>query len=1481
MLLALIIFSLQFKPVQTYIAQKAAAYLSKELNTKVSIKSLYIKPFKSIVLEDLLVLDLQKDTLLSTPEFMVDINQFSIDKKIIDINTIQVNNGQFFLKDFKDKSSNLDFIINYFDSGKPTVKKPKSKPYDVNIGRVILNKFAFRYKNFAAKDTVQGKNVNFDNVDVKELSGIFEGLDTKNHLVKTNIKNLTLRERSGFYLKNLTAETTIDSNAIELKKLLLVTENSRLTDYYQMKFKSYRDFNHYVDSVRMKAIFKESHLSSKDVAFFAPELNSMKIELDVDGQITGLVNNLRAKKLSIRSGKATHIKGDFILKGLPRWKETFMDLKIEMAGTNKKDLDEVLAGITGNKKPMIPIIVSKFGNINFNGNFTGFQNDFIAYGEFKTKLGRIVSDVNMKIDKNDVPSYTGNVKTFDFNIGNLLDEKSLGRISSSLYVKGRGTELKELTEKLSGDVEYIDFNNYRYRNVKIDGTFEKKNFDGKLSINDKNLKLLFDGGVNLNPKLPVFAFNATITRARLKALKLLKDSLLVDAKFSTNFSGTNLNNIEGSLLIQEIRLQNPKGIYNVDSLQLMAKGTGVDRTLDIRSDILDASIRGEYDLNSIVSYYKAIAKTYVPSLRADIFKFKNQIFKFNLQVKKFEPLAQFISPGLEMEEGATLIGDFDSRNNTATLNGFVRKLKYNGVVINNIILDENTTKEQLQLIVTSDRVQLNDSLFIKDVNISNILRNDSLSFNVKMSNSDEANQLDLNGLVEFTKNQDTVARLSILPSILKINSEEWRIQEKVRIALNNGKTLISNFDLTNGIQQLTIDGLISEDQKDLLAVGFKDFNLKTLNPFTKGFGVKLSGNVNGTTNLYGILKAPKVNDDLKIDSLTFNDIYIGTLTDTSSFDNQSNKVNVFTRIMAEDSETFKLTGNIDLKEKLIDLNVRMNDSKLTILEPFVKQLVSNLKGDISADLTVKGKLDKPEINGSVAFDKGQLMVNYLKTTYVITDEVKIENSVVLLDGESSDGFVLADLESHEATARGTVDLNNLDDPTLNVTVNANSLMALNTTSKDNSVYFGKAYGTGVFKFTGPTSKMKIDIKAKTEKGTVFNLPLNSSETVSDKDFINFISRDSSKVVKKTTNFDGLTLTFKLTIDPNTTANIYTTLGNLSGKGNAELNLNINSLGDFEMSGDYIIETGSFDFTAQEVINKKFEIRQGGTIRWTGNPTAAQINLKAVYALRANLNELFKAANRDASSNANQRVNTEVEMGLTGLLLQPDIKLDIFFPAQPAIKEELQTYFSDQNNLNLQAFSLIIRRSFAPGNGGESIGNQLSSTATSTATELVFNQFNNVLSSLNLNFVDLNVRSLSEASASVKLFNDRLIINAGIVDRNSLNDFTIIDFNRSNVGGEVEGLFLIRKDGSLLGKVANKPPTIQSIFANPGIDQNRNVTSFGLVYTQQFDTFKEFIQKITGAYRRNLKRKQSESPVKTNKSINKEAIINQSKGNQRR
>lgn len=1465
-MIAGVLFSLQFKPVQTFVAKKAADYLSKELKTTVSIGGLYVRPFKSVVLEDLLVLDLQKDTLAHFPKFLVDIDRFSLKQRILDINTVQLNNGTFFLKDQKDGNSNLDFIIDYFDS--PAPKKPsKKKKFEILFSRIIINNLHFKYKNLKRNTIEEG--VNFDDIDVKEMNGIFEGLNTKDHLIQTNIKNLTLKEKSGFYLKNLSAFTTVDSNAIELKNLMLVTTKTRLTDYYQMKFKSYRDFKDYENKVRMKANFKNSHISSSDVAFFAPALKKMKLDVEVDGQITGLVNNLRAKKLSLKAGRATYVKGDFSLQGLPNWDETFLDMKIDLAGTNKKDLDEILTDLTGKRVKSIPEIVNKFGNINFNGHFTGFQNDFVAYGEFKTKLGRLQSDVNMKIDKKGVPSYTGNVKTYDFDIGNLINEKLLGRITSELYIKGRGTEIKELNEELKGQISYLDFKGYRYRNININGTFEKKFFDGSLKINDKNVQLDFDGGVNLNPELPVFNFKANIRNAKLKTLKLYKDSLKVDAIFSTNFSGTNLDNLQGRLLLQEITLNNLRGIYKVDSVFLSARGIGMDRSLNIYSDILEAGIKGQYDLATIVSYFKTIGKTYIPSLKTQIFNYKAQVFDFRLKIKDFEPIAELISPGLEIDKESLLVGSFDSKNNKATLGGIVRRLKYKGIVANNIIIDQNTSPQQLTAIISSDRVDLNDSLYIKNINISNILRNDSLTLNVKLSNADDANQLDLNGLVEFSP--DT-ANISILPSNLKINREDWNIEEKVQIGFNGGKTKIENFSLSNGKQDLRIDGVISNDPTDALFVMLENFNLKTINPFVKGMGIHFAGIANGKTKVNSVLKSPQVTDSLHVDSLSFNNTYIGSLTDTSSFNSTSKLVNVYTKIVAADRETFNITGNLDIAQKEIDLKVKLDDSELAILTPFVNKLVSNLKGKVSADLTVKGNFEQPLINGNIQLDKAQLTVNYLKTTYVIDDEVSVENSAIGLNN-----LVLKDLEGHTGTANGTVDLKNIDNPNIQVELQANGLMALNTTSKDNAIYFGKAYGTGKFSFRGPTNDMFIDINAKTEKGTIFNLPLNSSETISDKDFITFVSKDTTKVVKKVSGFEGLSMSFKLSVDPSTTVNIYTILGKLSGTGNADLELNITKVGDFEMKGDYIIESGVFDFTAREVINKRFDIRQGGSIRWTGNPVNAQINLKAIYTLRAALGDLYRAANRDGSSNATQTAQTEVEMGLTGLLMKPDIKLDIFFPANPAIKEELQSYLNDGNNLNTQALSLIIQRRFAPGTGSENLSQQLGSVGTGTATDLIFNQLNNVLSSLNLNFVDINIRSFNEASASFKFFNDRIIVNAGITDISKSSIDNSIGF-RNEVGREVEILGLIKKDGSLVGKIANKPPTIQSIFANPGINPYQNITSVGLIYNQQFDTFTELLQKISGKYRREQKKKEAE---KEKQRLQKEAILRESKKGQKK
>lgn len=1467
LLVAVFIFSLQFKSVQTFVAKKAAKYLSEKLQTRVEVGSLHFKPFKSLVLDSLYIEDREQDTLLFSPRLTVDLNLFSRKLRKISVNTIQMDNGKFHLKQYRDSATNVEFIINYFDTGDPTPTKKPRRPYDVTIDKIVLNNIAFKYQNF--NNTTPVKGVNFNDIDLRNLSTSILNLDTKNHLIKAGFRNLTLREKSGFYLKNLTTNATIDTNQMEFKDLLLETPTSRLSDYLLMKYANFKDFGKFISKVYMNVNFKNARINSSDVSYFAPQLAKSNIILDLDGQATGFINDLKAKNFAVRSGQATYLKGDFNIKGLPTLKNTMLDLKVDQFTTNKRDLDLIIARATGSKKSLIPPIASKFGNISFKGRFTGFTNDFIAFGEIKTRLGRVVTDLNMKINSKGYPTYNGIVRAYDFNIGELLDRGDLGRTTLTANINGSGFNLNTLQERVKGDIRYFDYNGYRYSNINVNGSFINKTFQGIIKVNDRNIKLDFNGSIDLKPNLPIFNFNASLRGANLHKLNFTKDTIQIDADLTTNFTGSNLENIQGEFAVSKIRLTNSDNSFIVDSVYLTAIGIGSNRELKINSDILDAGIKGEYSLKTLPDYFKSVANQYIPSLRLKYLKPGRQNFEFSLKIKYFEPLSMLLMPALKIPDGANFNGKFVSAENIANLNGFAKLIQYNQIKINNLIIDESTSAQAMNIFVTSDRIDITDSLYIKNVNMANILRNDSLSLNIKLSDKNAVNQLDLNSLVEFTETGTEKIRLSVLPSDVIINNEVWKIQEKVSFSFDEGRgpndafslfrrTKITGFELFRDNQMITIDGIISKDPADELLIGFNKFKLTTFNPLTQTAGISLKGELNGKAKFAGILTKPNVEAEMKIDTLHYNNVLIGDLNLNAGFDNSTRLINVAIDIENQGTKTLEIDGtyNANSDQNSLDMNVMMNNNEVIIFQPFLKTLVTNMNGKVSANLEVTGKITQPRIDGTISFNDAGMTVNYLKTPYRMSDEFKVENSVIILNS-----FKLRDINNTEALVNGTVDMANPLNPNIQINIVANDpFMALNTTAKDNPLYYGVAYGTGVFSFTGPTNDMRINIDAKTEAGTVFNIPLNSSATVSKNDFITFVAKDSSLNKPKVTSFKGLVMTLSLQVDEESEVNIFTELGKLSGRGKSEnLRLNITSLGDFEMYGAYLITSGKFAFTAQDFINKIFKITQGGSIRWTGNPVEAAINLSAVYEVRASLRPLYTAAGRPPLE---QRVPVEAVMNLSGPLLTPTIAFDLNFPADAYIKDELQSYLSDVNNMNQQALSLIVRRSFADGAGGK-LGEAATATLIEAGTELVFNQLNTIITqSLNLNTVDFNIRSFNDASATFRFMNDRLILTGGVTGRN-IKDDAFSDFNllgNSSVARDVEALYLIKKDGSLVLRASNKLNNRN--FLNITNKESEYVSALGLVYRKDFDNVSELLKFMRGKSRKEEKPKEEPLPLIT-------------------
>jgi TamB, inner membrane protein subunit of TAM complex len=1464
LLLSVVLLVFQYKPVQTWAAKKVAASLSEKLHTKVYIGGLYLKPFTSVMLDSLYVLDKNKDTLLSTPELEITINGFtlpgSIKKHLLDLSLIQLDNGSVYLKKQKGGKSNLSFIIDYFNSPPDTTKnKALSKPWTVKFEKIVINNMHFRYKNQKV-DTLM-KQVNFDDVDVHNFSTVIGNMDITHHLFKGDISSLTLKEaKSGFYLKNLRGNATVDSNQILVQHMHVQTNHSDLKNYFRMKFKSFDDFDDVEDKVYMDGDFKSSQISSSDIAYFTDGLDRTKFDLGLDGRIKGYVNNLKAKDLMVTGGQATYLRGDFSLKGLPDWKNTFLELNFEQVSTNKKDLDYLYSNFSGKANAKVPDIIAKFGDVNFTGRFTGLQNDFIAYGSFKTKLGRFDPDINLKIAKNGTPSYSGKITTYNFDLGKLIDVSDLGRTTLTADVNGKGNDLESLAAKLDARINNISFKGYNYSNVGINGSFIKKIASAHVTIADKNINLVADGSVDLNPKLPAYNFNAGIDNARLHTLNLLNDTITLTAQISTNFAGNSLNNTEGKLLLSKIRISDPRKDYLVDTVYLAANGVGDGREISLRSDIANGSLKGNYDLPTLPAYFVTVVKRYIPSLKTDITSTKPQNFSFNLQLKKMDALLAFYNPDISVPDQGNFIGKFNSEDKTATFNGYIKTIQLGATVFHDLIIDESTNNQYMGLNISLSRINITDSLLIKNIDITNFIKKDSVDFNIKLADKDATNQLDLYGLVQFAR--DTTARLKILPSDVILEHQPWRIDNQVRIRLLDGKTQVSGFELSNANQKVKIDGFISRSPADELKVQFENFRMSTFDQLVKTADIRLKGKLNGDVLLSAVTSSPTFDSHLAIDSFVMNKTFIGNVKIASTLDSNRAQANIKMNIINRGLETMNIAGAYILGKNsgdALNFNVKMNQTEAIIFEPFVKDLVSNLKGTISADLKLTGSASDPQFNGNITLENTGVTVNYLKTAYTVSSKLNVANSIINVNN-----MVLKDPKGGTGTANGKVDLTDLSDPDIEVELKTKNMMALNTNFKDNHLYYGTAYATGTFNFSGPTDNMDINIKAKTEAGTVFNIPLNSSTTASDYDFIRYVNhRDTTKSALPKNAFDGITLNFDLSVDEKTTVKITTSYGKLEGNGVAnDLKLNISSLGDFNMYGDYLISTGKFEFIAKDVISKNFQVNQGGTIRWTGDPTNAEINLDAIYELRADVTNLYAAAGQSSSkANANV-VLVQAELILTKSLLLPVIDFNLNFPTDPTIKDDLGTYLNDYNNRSLQAISLIATRNFSSGTGQNgTLGNQVLNTAGTAATELVFNRLNSIISQSNaIRNLDVSIRSFNDASASLRLFNERFVLT-GTLYNNSGNyqiynsTTTLFNSNFNTLSKDFSAQYLILKNGNLNARYSYRLLNT-TILNQVDLANAQYVNGVGLVYQRDFDTFGEFLRNIF----RSNNRKQPVTPT---------------------
>lgn len=1427
LLLTGLIYALQYRPVQTFFAKRAAVYLSGELRTTVSLEGLYFKPFSSLVLSGLYVADQAGDTLVYADELTASVDLWKIRDGRITINKLALTGGSFFFHRQGD-SSNLSFIIDYFspETGK-SASGGRQQQITLDIDVVDLADISLHYLD---GENVPARGINYRDINLTQLSGRFHDIDLSGPLFKSTIEDLTFREKSGFVVREMRAQAEIDTNYLELQDLYLATNRSQLGDYLRFDYANFAAFGDFMDAVTIEMKLDRAQINSRDIEFFAPEVAATHFDVSLSGLFSGQVSAISAQDVVLRTGNRTRLSGNFGIHGLPDIEHTIFDLQLHRLITSSADI-ESLVGQLGHTRPLeLPAVLDRMGDVAYQGTLAGTYYDFEANGTLETTLGVTNTELNLSIRNGG--HYAGKISTPEFDLGTLLQYPQLGYGGFDIDIAGDGFALHDINSHVEGYVSYLDLKGYRYTHIDLAGEFSEMQFAGNIAVRDPNLHLLFDGGINFNPERPEYAFDATVGHANLHNLHLYDKSPIViqNATIASNFNGNALNNMQGDIALYNVQFLADSSQHNVDSLILQASGNEAHRVVRLRSDLADATVNGEMDLTTLRSYFKSVAMQYAPSLAFAIGPIGKQSFDFSIQLKDAAPITALVAPQLTVSDGALMNARFSSADRTANINLIVPKLSYGMIDVNRLIVDESANEDALRLLVTADRISATDSLYIDNVNLSNVMAGDSLHFNLKLSDITASNQLDLNGLVNFDRGSPT--RIRMLPSALVLNSEPWRLDNNATAYVNSGEIDIRGFEISNQGQVARLEGLISATRDRDLTFTFKNFNLATFNPLLASSSIKLSGILDGHMDVSSVLNNPFAVADMAATGVRLNQTVIGDAVLQADFDRVSELVNVNVTATRDGTQTFRAAGtyNASAQDDKLNLKTHFNHSELILFQPLLGKLVSDISGTVSADLQISGSALAPRINGHCQLHDAGFTVNYLKTPYRINDEfVLINSSINLAD------LVITDPRNNKAIANGRVDMRNPLIPDIHVTVDATDFLVLNTTLRDNPAYYGTAYGTGRFSFNGPTNAMQITIQASTNEATRFHIPLNAVGTVSENDFIRFVSQDTLNTPQvRSRLFQGVSMNMDLQITPDAETSLYTDLGELTGRGEGSLSLRMSSLGDFEMFGEYTINTGKFTFTAQDFINKIFEINEGGTIRWTGQPADATINLAAVYGQRTSLAPLYNAAGRETIE---QRVLAHAVMNLSGSLMRPDITFGLNFPNEPYVNDELQSYLSDVNNVNQQALSLIVRRSFSPGSATD-FSRELNNTLLSAGTELAFNQLNNLISqSLNIKFVDLNIRSLNDASASLRLFNDRLIFTGGVADMRNVNDLNVFS---DRVVTDAELRYLIRKDGRLVLRGSNR---LNSRNFLPLTINENYVSALGLVYRQEFYTFQEFFRRL--------------------------------------
>jgi len=1471
-LCSLAFVAVQSETVQTWSAKKLTAYLSKELNANISIDRVKISLISNVTLEGIFVSDKHHDTLISGKSITVDVSGFNYKAHHLNLDEVVLTDTKVKLLKYKNEEDwNFQYLADYFASKDTTDIDTTKSPWTISYGALKLNNVDFTYR--LLKDTNKVvQNMNYHNIHASNIYGTFTDIDFKGDTIFAQINHLKAKEQCGIDIQNLTTKAKVSSSELRCDSLYLKTNNSLVKGNLQFKYDHWGDYEDFINKVYIKANLKDStYLNFKDIAYFAEDINGFEETIYLKGKVRGFVNDLSGSDMKLSYRNNTQFVGDISITGLPDFEKSYIHFDAQKLSTSKNDLEKF--PIPPFKNPTflkLPNELSKLGVISYKGKFDGFVNNFVTYGTFKTDVGSLKTDLQVKTNKSKLVEYSGSITTTNFNLSKLFpDVKFVGPMSLTSKVKGKGLSIDELDAQFDGIIQSIYYNNYQYNNVKIDGLFKKQIFTGFVVSRDTNANFDFNGSIDFNNKVPKMDFISTINNFDLEKTHFSTPQL--DGKISSqiliNLNGNSIDNLSGQINFDNTIYKNSQKTYKLSSFNLNLDQSGVVKDIRLSSNIANVQLNGKYNLSTLSDAFKQYLNDYFPTfIKTKTRYIHNDKADLTIKVKNFTIIRELFLKDLMIAPNSLVEASFDASINYLNLKTTSDLIDYSGIKFKSNQVNINSLPKGVELNYKSKSINVTDSLSFRNPSLVFVANDRISNFNLNWDNLLSPNYSGIVSGKAIFENTNATILFDKIKYV--IEDSVWQIVKANPIVIDTSfSVLFNSLTFYNQNQLVTLDGKLSKNSNDKLDVFIQNFKLAQLNPFLKDSQFTIDGTLTGNTSVFGAFGKPILSSDNHFKDLKLNNKLIGYGEVKTEYNPEKDFISIdgFSAFAKDfDGNLMKnivFSGSYypKRKDENIDIKFKAEPFDLSLLQPFLKDILTFKIGYLNGNGTVTGTLDNPQINAKLKFFKCVMIVDFLNVQYSVSGTVDIMPKQI-----NFENLEIRDKVGNSGSVYGNIFHNNFKDMRIDFDINTNKLMVLNTTSANNPAYYGTAYASGNAGIYGFLDDIKMELNMKTNGGTYFYIPLDGPSEVGNNDFVRFVTKDTIKpVVKKSKSNFSLDFNLEATKDAEVQLIFDEKSGDIiKARGDGILNMKINSKGKFDMFGDYVLSTGDYLFTLEDFITKKFEIQKGSSIKWNGNVYKASIDIVANYKQRASIKPLFP---NDSLNNYNKRFPVDCKLFMKDKLTSPDITFGIELPTiDESTRSAIKSLLSDENELNRQVFSLLLLRSFVTplalaGSGGISAGGAAAATGSEMLSNKVSNWLNGVTKDIDIgvNYRPGGALSSDELdlALSKQLFNNRLSIdgNFGVANNNTPSSSATSSTknnNSSNLIGDVTLEYKLSESGKYRVKGFNRS------------NDNTEAATSGGPFTQGVGIFyREEYESLSELYRRYISKVKKKNKVK--------------------